>query len=145
MSMDILGSIRRRPLLATFVVGALVGVRALVPIGYMTAGTGSGTLLPALSLCPVQNPGLASWLAVGSGHAHHVHAPATPAGGDDVVGGTLCPVWLTSADTLRAPVIDPALDVTPFVADPPRQPVTAPANVVVRLVRVRGPPSRVRA
>lgn len=81
----------------TGLIATLLLLRAVVPVGYMLQLPGPhAPSLPALVLCPLQNPGLdLTRLDTGAaGHTHHHHSAEStdvPAATVEVRGD--CPVW----------------------------------------------------
>ena len=123
-------SVRLRHLLL-FIALAMLGVRALTPLGYMPAAAGSGLLY---ELCPEGMPAEVMQALAGGGHHHHHH-------GDDKTGASeSCPIG-----HMLAPAIAADFD-TPTIVVPAPEEFLAPASVASKQrarchQRCRSPPA----
>jgi len=97
-------SVRLRQLLL-FIALALLGVRALAPLGYMPASAGSGLLY---ELCPEGMP--AEVMRALSGSAHHHHH-----GGDESRTSESCPIGHMLASAMAVD-IETSVIVVPELA-----------------------------
>ena len=123
-------SVRRRHLLLV-IATAMLGARALTPLGYMPAAQGSGLLY---ELCPDGMPAAIMQALSGHGHHHHHHDAESGAASE------ACPIGHMLASTFAVDV-EHATESVPAAADFPPPARMVPQRRTPTQHRSRAPPA----